>query len=78
MSLLVRDAHQGAFQHVPPPKYFCIHYMFETEGKFLPSTMIMRGDVTLSLNGQELTFEPTAAYTASIREAAEHMRNRMQ
>ena len=64
------------------PQYLCIHYMFETEGRFLPSTMIMRGDAieqnfTLSLSGRELTFEPTAAYMASVRERAEQMRNQM-
>ena len=65
------------------PKYFCIHYIFETEGRFLPSTIVMRGDAieqnfTLSLNGRELTFVPTAAYTALIREKAEHLRDQIR
>lgn len=64
------------------PEYLCIHHIFETEGRFLPSTMVMRADAieqnfTLSCNRRELTFEPTAVYTAMVREQAGRMRDQI-
>jgi hypothetical protein len=57
-----------------------MHHIFQSGDRYLPSTMVMRGDAieqnfTLSCNGRELTFEPTPAYTALVREQAEQMRD---